>query len=682
MNERLKSLFQQKKILFGGDYNPEQWLDRPDILAEDIRLMKKAHVNVATLGVFSWSMLEPEEGNYQFDWLKQIMDNLYQNGIYTVLATPSGARPVWLDEQYPEVLRVDEHEQRHKHGWRHNHCMSSPIYRDKVGAMDRKLAETFGSHPGLLLWHISNEFGGECYCPLCQKRFQNYLADRFDHDIDKLNAAWWTTFWSHKYQRFDQIEPPFAHGETSNMGLLLEWRRFTTWNMTDYMKSEIAIFRELTPNVGVTTNFMTIYDGLDYRVMEKELDIVSWDSYPMYHNDYEAPIDTALNNTFNHVLYRSMKKGQPFMMMESTPGLVNWHPYNKLQRPGIHTLMNLQAISTGADTAMHFQWRKGRGSYEQYHGAVIDHLGSDDTRIFREVTATGELLDRLSPVMGSLPRAKAALLFDWDTRWAIRDMRALGQESKQYEETCMEQFRILNKLGIETDIISRKDTDRFADYKMIVAPMMYIVEQTTADALRTFVENGGQLLATYLCGYVDPDTLCHLGGFPGCGLKDLFGVITTEIDTLYPTDRTCLASMPDSEIRDYAELLRVADADVVAEYGADFYRNTPAVTIKKTGQGTATYVAARLDAATMASLYGKCMQDAGETLLPLPEGIEHHVRYSGDTAYHFFLNHNDSPVAIDLTGYELEQAQILVGTEPADNKLTLEGRGYCVLVIS
>ena len=257
-----------------------------------------------------------------------------------------------------------------------------------------KLADEFGNHPGLLMWHISNEFGGECYCPHCVKRFQDYLAEKFDHDIEKLNKAWWTTFWSHTYNDFSQIEPPYRNGEFSIMGLNLEWKRFTTWNMTDYMKAEIAILKERTQQIPVTTNFMKEYDGLDYHKMQQPLDVVSWDSYPRFHNDEESFSDTMTENAFDHAMIRCLKKEQPFMLMESAPGLVNWHPFNKMKRPGVHRLASLQAVALGSDTVQYFQWRKGRGSFEQYHGAVVDHLGTDDTRVFREVADLGEELKK------------------------------------------------------------------------------------------------------------------------------------------------------------------------------------------------------------------------------------------------------------------------------------------------
>lgn len=325
------------------------------------------------------------------------------------------------------------------------------------------------------MWHISNEFGGECYCPLCVKRFQSYLADKFDNDIEKLNSAWWTTFWSHRYNSFDQIEPPFEGGEYSIMGLNLEWKRFTTWNTTDFMKSEIALLKTATPQIPVTTNFMHMYEGLDYRVMARELDVISWDSYPFLHNDYESLADTMTENSFEHAIMRSMKKDSPFMLMESAPGLVNWHDYNKLKRPGIHRLFSMQAVACGSDTVQYFQWRKGRGSYEQYHGAVIDHLGRSDTRIFKDVAELGALLSSLGELRGSVIKSRAAVIFDWNCWWAVNDMMGLAQSTKKYPETVFRAYRALLALGIDVDVISPDDD--FTGYSLIVAPMLYMIDE-------------------------------------------------------------------------------------------------------------------------------------------------------------------------------------------------------------
>lgn len=667
-------------FIHGGDYNPEQWLDCPDILEEDIRMMKKAGVNCVTLGVFSWSVYEPAEGEFHFDWLKEVMDNLYENGIYTILATPSGARPVWLDARYPEAMRVGKNGLRNHHGVRHNHCMTSLKYREKTAILDRKLAENFGTHPGLIMWHISNELGGECYCPLCVKKFQNYLSEKFDHDIEKLNKAWWTLFWSHRYNSFEEVEPPFSDGEDSIMGLNLEWKRFTTWNMNDFMNSEIRILREITPDIPVTANFMMLYNGLDYRKMAPSLDVISWDSYPRYNNDEESLYETMAENAFHHAVMRGLKRNKPFMLMESAPGLVNWHPFNKMKRPGVHRLACVQAAACGSDTVQYFQWRKGRGSAEQYHGAVVDHLGKDDTRIFREVTEVGELLKKIAPVCGTLVKARTALLFDWDNRWAIQDARALSGSTKNYEKTCIEIWKEFLRLGVEMDVVG--SDDYLSDYEVVVAPMLYLLQPGTANNLIRFVKQGGQLLTTYFTGYVDENTLCYLGGFPGNGLSELFGVVSEEIDTLYPSDRNCLCFEDGRrwDVYDYAEILRVQDAKVLASYEEDFYQGSAGVTVKawdsdngKTGH--AYYVAARVAAKDMRSLFEQMLRDAGILAKPLPEGVEYHIRQGEEGNYAFYLNHGMNKVAVEqVHGKELVTGNVI------DGKLELEGHQTAVIL--
>ena len=673
-----KILFPQiDGIMHGGDYNPEQWLDRPDILEEDIRLMKKAGMNCATLGVFSWSVYEPREGEFHFKWLTDIMDKLYANGIYTILATPSGARPAWLDMKYPEAMRVDSRGMRAHHGVRHNHCMSSPIFREKVRTIDTELIKAASAHPGLIMWHISNEFGGECYCPLCVKRFQSYLADKFDNDIEKLNSAWWTTFWSHRYNSFDQIEPPFEGGEYSIMGLNLEWKRFTTWNTTDFMKSEIALLKTATPQIPVTTNFMQTYEGLDYRVMARELDVISWDSYPFLHNDYESLADTMTENSFEHAIMRSMKKNSPFMLMESAPGLVNWHNYNKLKRPGIHRLFSMQAVACGSDTVQYFQWRKGRGSYEQYHGAVIDHLGRSDTRIFKDVAELGALLGSLGELRGSVIKSRAAVIFDWNCWWAVNNMMGLAQSTKKYPETVFRAYRALLALGIDVDVISPDDD--FTGYSLIVAPMLYMIDGKNARRLADFVQSGNTLAATYLTGYVDDNTLCYLGGFPGSVLKEVFGIVAEEIDTLYPSDCNHINIAGGAVVRDYAEILRTdltdsAGLEILGRYTDDFYAGTPAVTLNKYGHGRACYIGARIDDASFGRIMELLLTEAGISYNRLPGGIEYHEREYEGTRFAFYLNYNESAVTVNgVNGHDL------ISNEEINGDMVIERLGVKIV---
>ena len=636
-------------LLHGGDYNPDQWLDRPDILEEDIKMMKKAGVNTATVGVFSWSALEPQEGNFQFGWLHDIMDKLYENGIYTVLATPTGARPAWMDEKYPSVLRVEKDGRRNHHSGRHNHCMSSLEYRSLVEKMDTKLAQEFGNHPGLILWHISNEFGGECYCENCKKRFQEYLREKYHNNIEELNKQWWTSFWSRRFDSFEQIEPPYDNGEHSILGLNLDWKRFNSWNMKDYLAFERRILKKYTPQVPATANFMKLFEQLDYVDLAKEIDIISWDGYPSWNNDYETPADTAAELSFDHTVMRSLKKDKPFMLMESTPSLVNWHSVNKLKRPGILRASSIQTIGCGSDTVQYFQWRKGRGAAEQFHGAVVDHLGRDDTRVFKEVSEVGEILKKLAPVTGSKVTSKAAVLFDWSNRWAIKDMQGMARDTKNYEKEVRKFYNIHLKKGINADIVF--PLEDLSSYSLVVLPMYYAVSKEAGAWLKEYVKNGGTVVATYLTAYVNENTLAYLGGFPGAGLGEVFGLYAEELDTLYPTDSNAVLMKDGNKaiVKDYCELIKLTGAEVLGTYESDFYAGMPAVTVHSYGNGKAYYIGTRMEEEDLIKFFTPIWSECGIKEKELPEGVEYLTRTAEDgSTFDFYVNYNATPATVQL----------------------------------
>lgn len=645
-------------LIHGGDYNPDQWLGYPDVLKEDVRLMNLAGVNSASVAIFAWAALEPEEGKYNFSWLDETFDRLWKGGVRIVLATPSGARPAWMDEKHPEVLRTNADRTKRLHGLRHNHCFTSPYYREKVREMNRMLAERYGKHPALMMWHISNEYSGECHCPLCQEAFRNWLRKKYDNDIEKLNHEWWTYFWSHRYTSFDQIESPSPLGETAVHGMNLDWKRFVTDQTIDFYRNEIAPLREITPDIPVTTNLMGFFDGLDYWKFSQELDVASWDNYPLWGNDSEKTWETASHVAFIHDMNRSFLKGKPFMLMESVPTKTNWQPSCKIKRPGMHLLSSMQAVAHGSDSVQYFQWRKGRGASEKFHGAVVDHCGRSDTMEFQGVKAVGDLLKKLPGVAGTTTESKAAVLYDWENRWAIEDFQGtVNRESRRYVETCVEHYRPLWKKGVSTDIVC-EDSD-FSGYKLLAAPMLYMLRPGIAKKLRDFAENGGTLILTHLTGYVNENDLCFLGGFPGDGMMDTAGIWCEDIDTVYPTDENFAVSRENRlgfagryALGRMREIVHPAEGtEVLATYEGDFYAGMPVLTCHPVGKGRVYYIASAVGQDFLDEFYEKVLPEAGVSPcldVSLPEGVSMTLREGGGERYFFFMNFTEQEQRVSL----------------------------------
>ena len=641
------------RFLHGGDYNPEQWLDQPDILKTDVEYFKKAHINTVTLGVFSWAVLEPKEGEYNFGWLEEIVENLYQNGISTILATPSGARPKWLADKYPEVLRVDESRHRNLFGARHNHCYTSPVYREKIMALDRELSRRLGRHPGVILWHISNEFGGECHCPLCQEKFREWLEKKYQ-TIDNLNDRWCTTFWSHRYGSFAEIESPSSRGENGLHALNLDWKRFVTDRTVDFMNTEAAAIREGGSELPVTANLMYDYAGLDYKKFRDALDIVSWDNYPGWHKKEEWL--TAVDCGMQHDLMRSIKKA-PFLLMESCPSATNWKPINKLKKPGMLLAASLQAVAHGSDSVLYFQLRQSRGASEKFHGAVIDHYGGSDTRVFREVTEVGEALEAIKETAGSEMKAQAAVLYDRENDWALKDTQGPRNEDMHYQECVLKQYRALREQGLNVDIISMEhDLD---DYRFLTVPMGYLFKEGYGEKLSAYAKNGGTLVLSYWTGLVDETDRCFLGGTPE-GLMEAAGLRAAEIDALYdweenfavPEHGNSLGMADTYSCKNLCELVEISDAEVLMRYGEDFYKGMPALTHKAWGKGHVYYVCADMEYAFYRDFFRRAAA-AAQVKAPIryvPEGVSVTLRETEQGEYLFVQNFSRRPEAVPVDG--------------------------------
>lgn len=642
--------FRTDKLLHGGDYNPEQWLDRPDILEKDLEMLEASGCNVVTLGVFSWSTLEPEEGVFQFEWLQEIIEKLYRRGISTILATPSAARPKWLADKYPEVLRVDESRHRNLFGHRHNHCYTSPIYREKVGIINKKLAEEVGNHPGVILWHISNELGGECHCPLCQQAFREWLKAKYQ-TIENLNRCWWTTFWSHTYNSFEQIESPSKIGETQLHGLNLDWKRFVTYQTADFVRTEIGALREGGSTLPTTVNLMHYFQGLDYFKLAKEVDVISWDTYPTW---YKEPLmETAYDNGMCHDLMRSLK-GKPFFQMESCPTSTNWQSVSKLKKPGMLFAQSMQAIAHGGEGALYFQIRQSRGASEKFHGAVIDHYGEKDTRVFKEVSEVGQALKELKELAGTAVNSPVAMIYDWDSQWAMEDSQGPRNKGLHYYEVLMKFYQGFRRQGINVDLVD--ESCDIESYKVLAMPMVYMFKEGFAQKVRAFVANGGVIVTTYWSGIVDDTDKCYLGGTPH-GLMDVLGIRSTEIDGLYDWEENQMVPAADNELglehsyvcKNLCDLVELRGARALMTYGKDFYAGYPCLTVNEYEKGKAWYVAADAEKEFYTAFLRKVLEDAHISVgvsEDIPEGLEITVRERENVKYYIYQNFGETEVQI------------------------------------
>ena len=664
------AVWNRKGILHGADYYPEQWLDVPEILEQDIRMMKLAHINTVTLGVFAWAALEPEEGLWKFEWLDTVIDRLWQNGIGVILATPSGARPAWLAEKYPEVLRMGEDRHRNLYGMRMNHCYTSPAYRRLTSRIDRMLAQRYGCHPAVKAWHISNEYHGECHCPLCQAAFRNFLKSKYG-TLERLNHAWWTTFWSKTYTSWEQIVSPSFRGEKALQGLELDWKRFVTHQTKEFLDLEIGAVRRFSPNVPITTNMIGSFIEVDYPRLGPSLDIAGLDIYPEWGSAPDREV--AVNAAFEYDVARSLKR-LPFLLMETTPSMTNWTEVGKPKRPGMHLAGCLQAVAHGAESVIYFQWRKSRGGYEKFHGAVVGHSGHEKTRIFHEVACLGGLLEEIGEITGSECAAKAALLYDWNNRWAIEGAKGPRQD-KKYESTVREHYAALRRYGITVDLVDEEQP--LNGYELVAAPMLYLVKDGLKEKLETFVKAGGILLLTYFSGIVDASDLCFTGGFPG-PLRALAGVWAEELDTLYPKETNGIRMLPDNDLglngswscNYFCEVIHTETAECCAVYDGDWYADTPALTLNRFGMGETWYLAAHAEPEFLVKLYGRLLFRKKPLTCDralLPDGVDLSVRQKGNCRYWFFINFSDTEQELNVPpGYDM------IGRRQVGHTMTLK----------
>lgn len=656
-------------LAYGGDYNPDQWPET--IWREDVRLMRAAGVNLVTLPVFSWPQLEPTPGVYEWGWLDRVIELVWDAGIRIDLATATATPPAWLVRAHPEMLPWNEDGVRLGFGSRQAYCPSSPVWREHVATMTRAMASRYGDHPALALWHVSNEYGdhvSRCWCPESSAHFRRWLITRYG-DLEGLNEAWGTTVWGQRYVDWDHIETPRRATGPVNPTHLLDFERFSSDALLELFQLEVDVLRELTPEIPVTTNFMSMLRDLDYWRFAEAEDLVTDDAYP----DPADP-DAHVSAALNYGLMRSLKGGSPWLLLEQAPSAVSWRDVNVPKAPGQLRIDSLQAIAHGSDGAMFFQWRQARHGQEKFHSAVLGHRG-EASRTYREAKALGAELASLGPVRGSRVRARVAMVVDWDSWWGSSARESLPSQRLNWLTQARAWNAACHALGQPVDAV--RATGPFDGYAVVLVPNLYIADANQARALTEFAAGGGHVAVGPFSGVVDATEKVHLGGPPG-PLRDLLGI---EVDEQWPVSDGS-AERVELEGTTYAsslwgEWIEVCDGtDIVGHYGSGELSGRPAVARRAHGSGAGWYLSAVLEPAGMTAFLRTILTEAGlPTRSRAETALEVVTRTNDTTDFTFVLNHGREPLTVDVPA----ESNDLLGA-PHAGRLTLSRFGAAVLV--
>ncbi|MGK5499712.1 beta-galactosidase [Streptomyces sp. URMC 125] len=650
------------RLAYGGDYNPEQWPE--EVWHEDVALMREAGVTMVSVGIFSWAMLEPREGEYDFGRLDRIIGLLHDNGIGVDLATPTVAPPAWFYRAHPEALPVSREGVRWEIGSRGAICHNSPAYREAAARITRALGERYGRHPAVVMWHVHNEYGVpvlECYCETCAAAFRVWLRERHT-TLDALNEAWGTTFWGQTYHDWEEIRPPRATPTVGNPAQRLDYARFADDSALANFRRERDLLHELSPGVPVTTNFMVSLaqcDTIDYWAWAREVDLVTNDHYLVAEEERNH-----VNLSMTADLTRSVADGGPWLLLEHSTSGVNWQRRGIAKRPGEMARNSLAHVARGSEGAMFFQWRASRFGAEKFHSAMVPHAGTD-SRVWREVTDLGARIGALEEIRGTRTVADAAMVWDWQS-WRAQRLEWRPSDDLDARERAEAWYAALFDRHLTADFLPPgADPARLASYPLVVVPALYLAARETGERLRSYVEGGGTLVVSCFSGIVDEHDAVHPGPHPGA-LRDVLGLTVEEFQPLRGGQTVTLAGAdgPPLKADVWAETVVPRGAETVWSYADGPAAGGPAVTRHRLGRGAAWYVSARLDAAGLGAVLAAACDDAG--LAPrgdLPRDVEVVRRSGAGGIYLFALNHTgaDAKVPLEGTGVELPGGERVTG---------------------
>jgi beta-galactosidase len=644
-------------IAYGGDYNPEQW--PVSVRLEDLELMKEAGVSFLSVGIFSWALLEPAEGTYDFDWLDEVMDNLAGIGVKVALATATAAPPAWLVRKHPEILPFTADGTVLGPGSRRHYSPSSAVYRRYATGITRVLAERYKDHPALALWHVDNELGchvSEFYGEEDTAAFRAWLERRYG-SIEALNASWGTAFWSQNYGSFEEILPPAVAPSTLNPGQQLDFQRFNSWALMDYYRELVAVLREVTPGVPCTTNLMasSATKSMDYFDWAKDLDVIANDHY-LVAADPERQIELA----FSADLTRGIAGGEPWILMEHSTSAVNWQPRNQPKMPGEMLRNSLAHVARGADAVMFFQWRQSFAGSEKFHSAMVPH-GGRDTRVWHEVVDLGAALKQLAPVRGSRMDSRVAIVFDYEAWWAS-EIDSKPSIDVKYLDLLRAFHRSLFLRGVSVDIVHPSAS--LEGYDLILVCTLYSVTDDAAANIAGAASAGATVLVSYFSGIVDEKDHVRLGGYPGA-FRELLGVRVEEFHPLLAGTQLKLSDGAVSSI--WSEHVHLAGAEAVQTFAEYPLEGVPSLTRRAVGSGAAWYLATFPDRDGIESVVDRLLEESGVAPVAVADpGVELTRRRTDDgRSFLFAINHSRSLGAVQASGVDLLSGERFDGAVPA-----------------
>jgi len=633
-------------LYFGGDYNPEQWDE--SVWTQDIALMQEAGVNLVTLGVFAWANIEVTDGVYRFEWLDKIIDLLHAGGIGVDLATATASPPAWLLKAHPEVRPLNQEGVRAAHGGRQAYCISSPIYKTKATALAAKLAERYGSHPAIKLWHANNEYGCHnpmCFCDISAAAWRVWLEEKYG-TIEALNKAWGTNFWSQRYNSFDEVDTPkqTPMGTSPNPTMMLDFHRFGDWQILELYKSERDAIRASGAKQPITTNFMSMkhFRFLNYFEWAKEVDLVSTDHY-LISEDPENQIEMA----FEADLTRGFARGENWLLMEHSTGAVNWQEVNFAKTDGQMRRNSLSHVARGSIGAMFFQWRASIAGSEKYHSALVPHAGTN-TKLWRDVVSLGEELKTLSSVADKkVTPARVAMVFDHDSWWAL-SQRNLPSTEISYPDLVHEWYAALWQIGARVDFIpAGLDRSELAKYDLVLLPMAYLMSDAEEGEYIAYATEGGSLIASYFSGISDRDDHVKLGGYGGRLVRDTLGVFVEEF---FPVAASTTVGLQNGlQARQWCQLASAVGAAAVTEFTDGPTPGSVALAKSWPGEKPSWYLGTRLTAESNQAFFSEVLHELG---IPLKGGAGVECIQRGDVT--FCIDHNDNKVEVSLDGSRKE----------------------------